>query len=244
MKKGLLIVALAAICYGLNAQSLKLFDKAGKDITNGNMNLWGDTTSYDEVVANIGVKNVSSSSVDVRVKKVESKLTAGAEVYFCWDQCYIPAVYESPTFISVGASQKNDSSFTGHYLAMGKAACDIIYFTFYNDKNKKDSASVRVNFCVSPAGIADNNSKKPSISNPMPNPANGQTNFNYFVPSYASSAKLMLHNMLGETIKEIELPASSTSQTLRTNELNAGMYFYSFVVDGKAVTTKRLMVSH
>lgn len=242
MKKLLHILPAALMAFGLHAQSLKLSDKNGNDVTGGILNLWGSKDG--EIVAYIGVKNIGNASKDVKVKKWEGSITAGADVYFCWDQCYTPAVFDSPTSITVGSGASNDSSFTGHFDTYGVVGNGVVYFTFYDENNTKDSATVRVVFSASPAGVDNISAKTAKISAASPNPANSQATFSYQVPKTALAASLELHNMLGEKISVVNLPVAGNNFTLNTEALKPGVYFCSFVVDGKVSTTQRLVVSH
>ena len=50
--------------------------------------------------------------------------------------------------------------------------------------------------------------------------------------------------MLGKSIKAIALTDKKGTAKVNVDDLNPGIYFYSFVVDGKAISTKRLVVSY
>jgi len=76
-----------------------------------------------------------------------------------------------------------------------------------------------------------------------PNPFNGTTVINYFVPQNSGVALLVITGMNGETIKSIALSGTGAGQvSVQTAQLAAGTYVYSLIVDGNLVDTKRMVV--
>jgi len=77
-----------------------------------------------------------------------------------------------------------------------------------------------------------------------PNPFSQQTNINYFIPTSSQSASLMVFDLQGKPAKTISISSfGAGSVIVNGNELNAGMYVYSLVVDGKIVDTKRMILT-
>lgn len=76
----------------------------------------------------------------------------------------------------------------------------------------------------------------------FPNPASNNTTAEYILPSTAKSAKLLIYNVLGEQVKDIELNVNEKSIVLNVSDFKNGVYFYTFQVDGAAVLSKRLFV--
>lgn len=77
-----------------------------------------------------------------------------------------------------------------------------------------------------------------------PNPFNQETIITCFVPESASTASLMIFDMQGKQLKKIDIQQKGKSETvIHANELNFGIYLYSLVVDGKEISTKRMIIS-
>jgi hypothetical protein len=70
--------------------------------------------------------------------------------------------------------------------------------------------------------------------NLYPNPSNG--NFNIEVDGNLIGAKATVYNLLGQKVKDFDLKATTTNQTL-----NKGVYLLEIEKDGSK-TTKKLMV--
>lgn len=87
-------------------------------------------------------------------------------------------------------------------------------------------------------------SSVPMLYQNTPNPFNQQTNIQYFIPTSAQSASIMLFDLNGKLIKTIAVINFGTgSITINGNELTSGMYVYSLVVNGQIIDTKRMILT-
>ena len=75
-----------------------------------------------------------------------------------------------------------------------------------------------------------------------PNPVTDKAYIGYQLSSDVRAARLMIYNILGNRVKEIELPRHGHKVELPANELRSGVYFYSLYADGVRQETKRLVV--
>jgi hypothetical protein len=75
-----------------------------------------------------------------------------------------------------------------------------------------------------------------------PNPASGNVTFTYSSSSQDAASTIMVRNLLGETIKKICLSGSTGKVSFNAGDLTSGIYFYSLVVNGNSVATKKLIV--
>lgn len=76
-----------------------------------------------------------------------------------------------------------------------------------------------------------------------PNPSSSQTVIRYRLPSTAANAFIYILNLQGTLIKQISVSPSQNSITVSCADLDAGMYFYSLVVSGQEVDTKKMIVA-
>ena len=78
-----------------------------------------------------------------------------------------------------------------------------------------------------------------------PNPSRGQVMLQ-LNQKPGTDYKLRLSNVIGQEIRTIALKPELTPAglPLDLSDLHAGMYFYSLLVDGKVVTTKRLVLQN
>ncbi|PSR55947.1 hypothetical protein AHMF7605_21805 [Adhaeribacter arboris] len=81
-----------------------------------------------------------------------------------------------------------------------------------------------------------------SLEQNTPNPVNSTTTFRYTVPANATAQILVYNSATGKLVKTLQAPASGEIQ-MNGNDLPAGNYIYTLVVNGKQVASKQLILS-
>jgi hypothetical protein len=77
----------------------------------------------------------------------------------------------------------------------------------------------------------------------FPNPFTGTTNIEMYIQPNVRVARVQIIDMTGRSLQNIEVQGrGKTSVTVSSNNLVAGIYLYSFIVDGKVVDSKRMVV--
>lgn len=77
-----------------------------------------------------------------------------------------------------------------------------------------------------------------------PNPFTEETVISYIVPTEAQQASIYVYNMLGEQLSKYDISAFGEGYiTISANELYAGTFLYSLVVDGKLIDTKQMIIT-
>ncbi|MCG3167736.1 MAG: hypothetical protein POELPBGB_03531 [Bacteroidia bacterium] len=211
------------------------------EFSNLQTNVWGDA-NY-QMLGRADVKNITSDTLHVKLKRYNVDVVSGSESAFCWDLCYTPFTAESVNSLTMepGIVKTN---FYADFFPNGNAGLSKIKYCFFDENNMADSACIMVYFYSSPTGVetlmyADVN----SVSSAYPNPATGTTKINYTLRNDAHAAKIEMHNMLGAKVKSIELTEKFAAIELQLSGLEAGVYFYSLVVDDKTIATKKLVVT-
>lgn len=79
----------------------------------------------------------------------------------------------------------------------------------------------------------------------VPNPFSNNTEIKYQLPKGTQTAMLGIYDLNGKQVKmyPINTENNSGSITVQAQELQAGMYLYTLVVDGKAFDTKRMVLT-
>ncbi len=79
----------------------------------------------------------------------------------------------------------------------------------------------------------------------FPNPSRGQVTVQ-LNQKPGADYKLRLSNIIGQEVRAIALKPELTPEGLPVDlsDLHAGMYFYSLLVDGKVISTKRLVLQN
>lgn len=77
-----------------------------------------------------------------------------------------------------------------------------------------------------------------------PNPFSVDTRIEMVIPDAASDAKLLIYNLEGRQLRAINVKdRGETAVTIQGNELNAGMYLYTLIIDGQVFDTKRMILT-
>jgi len=240
MKKILLITFLAYFStLGLFAQSIQI-SVGGKVLNNGDTVILVSTDTLVSFTLPAIVKNNSTKSISIKVKKAELSIINGSENYFCWYQCYIPNVFVSPDSILFSPGSTN-TNFSGDYISHGYSGASYIMYTFFDMHNTNDSIAFVAKY-VAGSGVGIENAKaKAQVSNIYPNPARNTVSLNYDLNG-AQYAQLEIHNILGSLVKTVEIDKTSGLLNIDVTDLNNGVYFYSFIVDDKVITSKKLVI--
>jgi hypothetical protein len=192
------------------------------------------------MTAHATVTNNGSSATWVFVARISQVLAPGHVSYFCWNQCYDPIIDVSPDSTLIGAGQAV-SIFNGDLNPLGYAGTSYVTYVFF-DRAGDSTTAVTYTYEATPTGINEP-AAKTNLNTASPNPANGFTRISYNVPA-AKDARIVICNMLGSVMKEIKLSDSQNTLTLSTSDLKQGVYFYSLVVDGRTISSKKLIVTH
>ncbi len=84
---------------------------------------------------------------------------------------------------------------------------------------------------------------KPKLYQNNPNPFTKTTEINYYLPESSKTAAIMIFDMSGILKKNIHIQKKGEGIVLiNANELSAGMYYYSLVVDEKEIDTKKMIL--
>jgi hypothetical protein len=103
------------------------------------------------------------------------------------------------------------------------------------------SASISDNASESGTSLAPG---KATLSQNIPNPFSSSTRIGITLPETVKTARLYVYNMQGVQIKSFDIiERGATSVTIEGYTLQAGMYLYTLIADGKEVDTKKMILT-
>ncbi len=77
----------------------------------------------------------------------------------------------------------------------------------------------------------------------VPNPFSGETDIAIYLPETIQTATLYIYDMSGKQVEQHAIGGrGNTTMTIHADRMDAGMYIYSLIADGKVVATKRMIV--
>ena len=195
-----------------------------------------------DVSGKVKFENTSTNDIYYKAKQAGPVCGLTLESSFCVGiQCYPPTVIVSPDSFLVAAGAI-DSSFSGHILTPydGFEGCCPVNFTFFDNDNPNDSLQVEFIFCSARGISVEENEAR--ISAVYPNPAVDYVTISYDIKG-SQDARFRIINVVGQVVMDNTLSADENSSRLDISRLESGVYFYSLELEGRAVETKRLVIS-
>ncbi|HEX6225709.1 MAG TPA: tail fiber domain-containing protein [Chryseolinea sp.] len=93
-------------------------------------------------------------------------------------------------------------------------------------------------------GTSGPKSTQMSLLQNTPNPFSVDTEIKMVLPETAVNATVIVYNLEGKQVRELEIEGRGhVSATIFGNQLGAGMYIYTLIVDGTVVDTKRMILT-
>ena len=237
----LVILFLGAL--NVSAQSLKLMDLNGNDVTNAVFSDVYDTSSIDPYEFDLDVINLSASNINVECSRTLNSILPQSESYFCWDVCYSPVVSAAFTPLTINANDTLSGYFHAYFTPNFQAGTSTMRYLFRNDANPNDTANITIIIYTGTLGVQNGiASKNNSIGSVYPNPAKEFTSIKYAVEDFNAST-IVISNELGQVIEEQKLTKNKGAIRLNTGAYQPGIYFYSLFVDGLKLSTKKFIVT-
>ena len=241
MKKFLLFIAAAFALHTAHAQQLTL------QLSNPPATIVGGYTQSYPLEATFDVVNTGTQALDISVARIILSEVTGSVNNFCWGvNCYPPTVSVSPQPQTIAAGA-TDNSFIADYEPQNNAGVTTIKYCFFDVNNTSDSVCTTINFDATAAVASLKDlaaADKPGIELSSANPAGDLAMFQYYVPSSAKEAKLVVHSITGSLVKEVNLRKGNGNLVFATNGLTSGLYIYSLVTDGTVISSQKLSVKH
>jgi len=198
----------------------------------------GDTTYYYayEVDIEIDVKNIYTSTLGVQTKKRHLKIIPNTENYFCWETCYAPYTFESVHAIDIRANEVS-TIYSAHYKPKGQLGNTRVAYTFFDEVNPNDSASVIIEYRMDKANsIPENIKSDKRISLAYPNPCQQTLYFNIEKPS-SDQYTLIIYDRSGNRVESLDILASSRLIEVDISHLKSGLYLYTIVSENGYISS-------
>ncbi len=223
------------------AQTITLSNNSGP-LTNDTMLVVNfDTTSTSHDFNDVIVNNTTAHPISVMLKKVYIQMVPGVVNGMCWGGLCTPGFEIGPGEIPASGSS---TEFHYDYNPAGQTGISIIRYVFWVDGTPSDSVSIRIKYKhPENVGIKEINENY-LFTNAYPNPANNLTTINYNFSSDITNASIVIYDLLGKKVKSELLSNSQGKVTINTNDLNNGIYLYSLVLNGRSVSTRKLVINH
>ncbi len=244
MKKIITSISLVAISLLGFAQSAVVLDDMDNDISGTQFDV--ALPGNSDVTTELLVHNSDSVSHTYKCRRTIFTVASDDSTQFCWGGlCYNWNTNLSSVSLAIAPGDTVDFAAFGFHAIFRSKLSTItryVHYQFYDISTTSDSTGVTLKY-NSTVGVDELDKIGGSISNAYPNPANEVVSMKYDINEYSQKGKIVFYDMVGKSVKEIALNDKKGTAKINVDDLNSGVYFYSFVVDGKAISTKKLVVS-
>ena len=84
--------------------------------------------------------------------------------------------------------------------------------------------------------------KSAALMQNVPNPFNQNTSISYFIPEGSKKASIQISNQAGQLLRTIDISNTGKGQLdLNAENIGQGGYFYTLVIDGQSIGTKKMI---
>jgi len=244
MKKLLIFFITAFLSFSyVNAQETISLSWDGSALSD-TVYVWVDPYNADATLFHAIVTNNTDNIVNIKVLRTNVEVIEGSVNSFCWaSQCYPPFLDESALYQPIiGGESTGTDNFYAEFMANETFGTSIIKYKFFDKDNTDIFSEVVVKYWSSPEAIGEEIANNISFSNAYPNPAINTFNIDYNFDTNINKASLKIVNLLGSVVKEVEIDQNSNKLSMDISNLDAGVYFYSIVVNNEVFQTKKLVI--
>ena len=256
-KRFILSIALCALAGFLSAQSLR-FGMEGTYYENNQVIVCDAAPDIDnwmtEMIQEMTVYNLTDNALNVLIRKEEIQVIEGTNNSFCWGTCYAPTVFVSPHPKEVpahGGSAEGALSF--HYnldpdgnsfgpdgvdVSVFPAGTTIVKYYAYPENNPDDKVCIEVWFAYNATSVSES---LVSFGQALPNPASNVVHFD-IENSGNVVINAELYNLLGQEVKRLTTNGLQNKIEFNVSDLQPGIYFCRFSINGEMVKTEKFIV--
>lgn len=232
MKRYLWLAYFTVALYPAAAQSFELLDTG--DVLKGAI---GET-----IRAPIRIANTSDAPLTLIIKTTGAQLGSTQRIYFCHDgDCSDQSGQDVTVKLDPGQTL---NSLTVALEAGLATTSSSVKFNIINKNNVAEYLEFELHFSVEEKLEKQSiyASRLITVHNLYPNPVSDHAFVDYTLHRDDIEARIVIHNILGNSIEAYPLPFSENKVKIGAGSLSAGIYFYTLYLDNEGVVTRKLIV--
>jgi hypothetical protein len=196
----------------------------------------------ETVKAPLRFKNITDKPIVLVIRKLQEQIGSTQRNFFCPDgNCLEEKVTDYVMRLEPGQTLSSLQFGLEGGLVPGGS---YVRYIAFNKSNPSQFIEFDLNFNIEEKPEKQNiyQSSLITIKDVYPNPTVDHAFVNYNLLSDRTKAKIRVHNILGNIVGEYDLNPSETLLRIKTEDLNAGIYFYTLYLDNESVMTRKLIV--
>lgn len=243
MRRKLLYVILSFFPFVIVAQSLEIHRgnqvlSPGDEITLTTDNNFGKLTLDDIVVVN----NTNQSLSILCAREIISEVNQ-TENSFSWGITG-GSVDPSSSISDKIKAGEHSNRFKCDYSPSGNYGVTKVKYIFHDKENPGIRVDFTVNYVSSSESDIFDQKEEVHLSPAYPNPAQNIVTFDYSLQQRNQDSKIVIYDLFGSIIKEIEITEIAGSLKINTSDLTEGIYFYSLLINNGSILTQKLIIKH
>jgi hypothetical protein len=190
----------------------------------------------------IKIRNTTEKTQFYVIKKAQADLGSNQKGYFCLgDDCLDAGIDQFTKKLEPGEVLSNlyFQVETGILTTVNSLRFEV--FPRGNPQIGVEHA-VSLSIDEKPAKSIVFQSKELTIHDVYPNPVTDQAFIDYRIHGEMIKAKVVIHNILGSSVGQYELPVFESKIKIQAEDLTPGVYFYTVYLDNVGVLTRKLVV--
>ena len=190
----------------------------------------------------IKIRNTGDKPQFFIVRLSDEDLKAGQKGYFCIDgDCLESGITEFSKRIEGGVSLNGLYFMLETGIVTGQNNLHFEVFVKGNAISRQEH-EVNINIDEKQPKNVVFKSKDLVVHDVYPNPVSTTAFIDYELYNEQMKAKIVIHNILGSSLGEQELPYADSRAKISAEDLTPGIYFYTIYIDNEGVTTRKLIV--
>lgn len=196
----------------------------------------------ETIKAPLRFRNTTDKTITLIIRKVTGQIGGTQKNYFCIDNnCLDQKVEDYIVKVDPGQTLGNFNISLEAGFVSGPSTLKYIV---YNKSNPGQPIEFELNFDVEekPEKQSLYSSRFITLHDVYPNPVIDHAQVEYKILNDRIKAKIVVHNILGNPVGEYSLPSLESLVRIKTDDLSAGIYFYTLYIDNEGVMTRKLIV--
>ena len=235
LKKSLLIVILTAFVGMISAQTLQ-FEHDGHVYENGETIISPFNEAFQEYVTELNIRNLTNDDINVIMEQDVLETAEGIMMQFCWGLCMVGSGHLVSQPVAVPAQTLSEDIVALHcsFLEGETGVVKAIYHAY--DQNNPDN---KISIIVLYGQTANTPEYTVNLGQAYPHPATSQVHFDL---QCNDNVEVVVYNLLGQEVKSQLVSAHQNRVNIAVDDLQAGIYFCRFTINGAVVRTEKFIV--
>lgn len=232
--KRIVTLLLVIFAVAANAQSIRLFNGDAPMNNNDTVFLPNDGHG-DQVDAFFGYQNLTSSTIEFKVRKEVIFQDPEADFSFCIGDCYTGNLSQ-PSTLNPNEMVASTDAMGLHTIYVGPSEPALVKYTFFRTDDESDKVSFYVGYGTG-TGVREGDIMK--VLRAFPNPATNVVNIDFAAPE--QDAFLVIKNLTGKEVYRAAISNVGRKQ-ISVSSFSPGVYLYGVESNDRMLCTKKLLI--